>query len=276
MNSTLAIVLNVDTRQGWLEPNSHIGKTGPGSLQGVRSSDFLLHLPHTIQKFFHGWPGEVQLIMCVDKHEELPPTVGWELARLQAEGVIHKAVIKEHDHSKPRQWNDYMYNRCLRLAADADYICHLDQDVALFRNPESQILQRMKDALDSGEAKFCCQPILTEPPDLDFPSTRFFLTKRSTLDFDELDRAIDRIYRISKYGSAKHVACYEGVLGLVAANNEKINYPLYDPTDWVCFSWVCYRAGLLPMLNDLSYAEVQDFIKQGALCGPMDFIPKDV
>lgn len=273
MSSKLCVVVNADTRPGWLGTDSHIGKTGEGSLQGVRSSDFLLYLPQMARRFFEGWPGEVSLVLYVDQHEELPPSVAWEIARMQAEGIVTRAVIKPHDR-KRMYWNDHLVLDALKEANGADYVVHLDQDVALFRNEGSDVVLRMKEDLDAGAWKFICQPSAVLEHGMLHASTRFFICKAKNLDVDDLRFCLDPVFRRNKYGD-RHCACLEAIIGLVAGDGEVL-YPPYNESDWVCFSWVKYRAGLLPTLNGLNYEDVQRYIQKGALCGPMDFIPPEV
>jgi hypothetical protein len=219
------------------------------------------------QNFFNGY--DIETVLCVDEHAPIPQFVLEAWDGLTQTGRLQKLIVKPVDRTRYR-WNDALYNDSLRLAGSR-YVCHLDQDTALFRQLNCDIVAQYLRWLDSG-FKYICQP--HNGGDMMWhASTRFFICKRETLDFPEIERCLDQNYVNRKYGKEWWCPCAEHVLGLLAGPG-KVLYPPLQPDDYLIWSWVKYYKGLLPQLNQMTYEQVRDYAMDCGLHGPMDLIAK--
>lgn len=286
----ISIVINADTRPGQDADMNTVGDHGSGSLQGVRSWDFLTELPKTVHKFFKN--ERHMVLLDIDIHEPVSEEVMEKFLEMHQEGWFMWRECRS-DHSLDR-WNDRIYLSSLQWAAsiedehpeewtrtDERYIVHLDQDCAIFRHPDNDIVDRYLKWLDEGY-KFICQS--TDLPRAEhgmwWASTRFFICKRETLDFETLWKVLeDRNSIFNKYpweGSLPWQPCLEHSLGVMAGQDKVLYPPREDsPEGYTVLSWVRYYKGLLKLMNDSPYAKVQEFVfnVSGGLCGPSDFIP---
>jgi hypothetical protein len=264
----LSLVINCDTRKGFLDESTSIQDRGDGVLCGCRHSDLIVDSIKNKIKFFSGC--ELETIVVIDKHEEVPENIQIQLDEMVDKGLIAKLVIKEHDRKKHR-WADHLYLDSLKLAT-YPYLAHFDQDVAAFS--KYPCMGDVYDFALQGGYNFICQPTQIEDHGMLHASTRFFLCKRDLLDFDEIEKCLDSDkYRIKKYSST-HVPCLEHVLGVIYG---KVFYPPAMNDVFMIFSFVKYYSGLLKKLNNMPYDQVHDFVfnQSGGLHGASDFIPKE-
>lgn len=275
----ISIIINADTRPGQDAVSQTVGDHGEGSLQGVRSWDFLTELPRTAEKFF--LPHNCETVLYVDEVDPIPVEISDKLDHMEeSSGCRFKWSSKKHDHSQPR-WNDRIYLEALQ-GAKGDYVVHLDQDCALFRSPDNDIVARYLKWLDEGYRFICQSTNLTkEQHGMWWASTRFFMCKRETLDFTVLWKTLeDRNSIFSKYpweDGAVWMPCLEHALGVMGGKDKVLYPPREDgPDGYTIFSWVVYYRGLLELMNNSTYEKVQDFVfnVSGGLCGPSDFIPR--
>lgn len=263
----ISLVLNCDTRPHCDADVNTTGDFGKGSLQGVRSYDFLTEGPRMLLNFFSGY--EIELILYVDQHEELPEDVRSDIHEMVKRQEIDVFICQPHER-KSRRWNERLYLNCLRLAK-GDYIAHFDQDCAAFRDPNSDIVSQYLEWLSpAGGYQFVCQPttLTLAEHKMYWASTRFFICKRETLDFAKLDEAVSNEgARVAKYG---HAPALEHVLGRMGG----VFYPPANWDDYVVFSWARYHRGVLAKLNRMPYEEVRAFLFAtcGGPLGPNDIL----
>jgi len=254
----ISIIVNFDSRPGWNSDESFIGQYGQGSLQGVRSSDFWSDGIKSIENYFSGTEYDITAVM--DEVEPIPDDVsiadGHTVSRRQFPKNIHR-------------YNDRLYIDSVALAK-GEYVCHIDGDVSLFRDPNSNIVQQYLEWLDSGKYKFICQPtpLSYEEHLMDHASTRFFICKRESLNIYELYRLLDDATKADRF-PGQHLPCLEHILGAMAGKGE-VFYPPLDLNDHVIFSWVRYKKGLIKNLNGLPYNEVIEYINKAGLHGASD------
>lgn len=264
----ISLVINCDTRKGFDAPTTKIGEFGEGSLQGCRSLDYLTHGVRNKRAFFEGH--DLETILVIDEHEKLPDDTTRELYRMTQNGELSKLHIGKFDHSR-HKWNDHLYLQSLAMAA-GDYVAHIDGDVAMFRRPGAQIVANYFSLLKTY--KYVCQPTKVADHGMYWASSRFFFSRRETLDLTELARCLDDAYRRTKYGD-KHCPCLEAVLGVVAGEGSVI-YPMTDDANYLIFSWVSYFQGLLPQLMALPYDEVRAYADKCGIHGPNDLIAQPI
>lgn len=251
----ICIIINADTRRGCEADCSTVGDFAPGSLQGVRSLDLLTEGVVAASRFFAGHPHEI--ILTIDEHEPLSEAPRNVLNGLCLAGVLARWEISPKDRSRPH-WNDHLYLDSLRLVSpDATHVVHIDQDTALFRGPSCDIVQRYLGWLD-GEFRYVCQPFNGGDP-MQHASTRFFICRRETLDFEEIERRIPE------------GPCLEHVLGRIAGKGEVL-YPDPQPNEYLIISWARYHRGLLKKLNAMPFAEVSALIQSWGILGPNDVL----
>lgn len=263
----ISVVINADSRPNAGAEISTTGDSGKGSLQGVRSYDFLVDGPKMLRNYFSGY--EIEMILAIDEHEPLPVEVRSEIHEMIKRQEIDVFICQPHER-KSKYWYDKITIAALKLAT-GDYVAHFDQDCAAFRDPNSDIIAKYLAWLnDSPPYQFVCQPTTMTLAEhkMYWASTRFFICKRETLDFAKLDEAVSNEgARFAKYG---HAPALEHVLG-------RMGGVLYPPADWsdhIVFSWARYHRGVLGKLNRMPYEDVRKFLFDtcGGPLGPNDIL----
>lgn len=275
----ISIVINADTRPGQDAAMQTVGDHGEGSLQGVRSWDFLMDLPQAIHNFFLGH--DHQIILYIDEVGPIPHEIRAELDKLHDELPLNW-FIRPHPTNLHR-WNDHLYLQALQMGelTKPNYIVHMDQDCALFRAPECDIVDRMLKWLE--EYKFVCQStnLPKEQHGMWWASTRFFMCKRETLDLEALWKALENPSSLfSKYPwtGPHHLPCLEHFLGVIAGDNGVLYPPREDgPHGYTIVNWARYHKDTLRLLNQMPYSEVASLIQdRWGLCGPSDCITQAI
>jgi hypothetical protein len=268
----ISIVINCDTRSG-----AEVCDTRQGAmLNGTRSFDFLTEGILNKIKFFRGYDYEV--VVYIDKHLNVPGEV-YNLLNVIPNITFCQSNHREYlEGSFFPKWNDLNFLQALYLAR-GDYIAHFDGDVCAFRDDNSLIINNMIRWLDHFE--YVSYPSHWTPaPDCNannewdywWASTRFFICKRSSLDFKEIEKCLrESDYLYGKYGDKKRKCPWlEHILGIIAGPN-KVYYPPIKLDEYAIFSWSSYKKGTLQLLNNMSYNEVKNFIiKQGGIHYPND------
>ena len=260
----ISLVINCDTRPGCGDEVNTTGDHGEGSLNGVRSWDFLSDGVTNKLNFFKGH--DVEVILFVDEHDPIPEEVREKIEDIDQ---LDYFVCKPHDRTHPR-WNEQIYVDALKLA-HGKYIAHFDGDCVAFRREDSSIVERHLAFLD-GPFSFVCQPTTLEASvhGMTWASTRFFMCRGDMLNLDELEKCVRNEIHRSRYGFCPAL---EHVLGGMAGENG-VWYPPADWDEWMVFSWSRYHRGLLAKLNAMSYNEARDYILSCGIHGPNDVISK--
>ncbi len=259
----LSVVINADTRKGYLNDSSTVGDYGQGSLEGVRSVDFLIEGVINKMSFFRGY--ECQCILYIDEHEPLPDGLFIKMANyVHAFGNGSRVICKPHNRTKPR-WYDHITIEALKWA-EGDYIVHFDNDANAFRNNTSTIIENYLKWLDEGY-KFVCQPWDGIGDKMFWASTRFFICKKETLNFAEIEANLTTPLR------GKHTPCLEHVIA-VLAGDESVLYPPRDDDNYIVFSWARYFKGTLKKLNEMPYSKVRLYFETMGIHGANDLIDK--
>jgi hypothetical protein len=259
MSKFISIVINVDTRAGFQD----IESSATEMFSGCRSLDFLIAGVQNKINFFNGFDKEI--ILFVDQHNEIPEDV-----LNQIRGMVDTLVIRKHskrfgDLEYCHKFNDMNYHSALQLAR-GQYIAHFDSDCATFtRTPESvnKLIDRLE-KYDYVSYPSAWSPRAVNDPayNYDWCSTRFFMCKRETLDFTEIQKCLlSDEYLYGKYPASKHDSWFEHIIGLHAKYNGKgVYYPPIELNDYAIFCWNKYFVGVLPKLNSMNYDEVKNYI----------------
>lgn len=255
----ISVTINADTRQGYKDEHTKVGKFDNNPLNGTRSADFLYEGVKNKMNFFRGY--ECQCILYVDQHEEIPDGLFMKIAELvHSYGNNSRVICKEHDRTRHR-WYDYITLEALKWAS-GDYIVHFDNDSNAFRSDESEIIEDYFHWLDNGY-KYVCSPVpLNHKERWYWATTQFFICKKETIDIPEIERCLDNRYLEAKYRMEYNPVpcCLEHTLGAMVKDGEVL-YPLRDTDSYAIFCWWEYKRGLLKQLNELPYKEAFEIIK---------------
>lgn len=269
----ISVVINVDTRKGFMFPISTVGDHGEGSLQGVRSHDFLTEGVKNKMDFFRGY--DRQCILYIDEHEPVSPKLWDEICEIvKSYGNSSEVIIRKSDRKKHR-WYDYITLEALK-SAKGDYIVHFDQDCNAFRRDDFDVMKMYLGYLHGGYT-FVCQPSLKEhAKDMYWASTRFFICKHESLNLREIERCFNNEYLEELYGPINihpYPCCFEHTIGIMAGEG-KVLYPSRDDNRYLIFSWVKYFSGTLKKLNNSTYDEVKKYVLDLGMYGANDVAGK--
>ena len=255
----ISVVINSDTRQGYKDEDTKVGKFNHNPLNGTRSVDFLVEGLKNKMNYFRGYP--CQCIMYIDRHEEIDSEVWQEiLDTVMSYGNNSKLVFKEHQRSRGR-WYDYITLEALKLAT-GDYVVHMDNDSNAFRSDESDIIEKYIKWLDEGY-KYVCSPVPEGHRGFFWATTQFFICKRETLNFAEIERCFANDYLANNYGRISYdpyPCCLEHTIGLMVREGEVL-YPTREDDSYAIFCWWEYKKGLLKKLNEMPYKKAFEYIK---------------
>ncbi len=260
----ISVVINADTRQGWQNEQSAVGDYTDGFLHGVRSVDFLLDGVQNKMDYFRGHSCEC--ILYIDQHEPLPDELFMQVVELvKSYGNNSQVVIKSHDRIKYR-WNDYLYIESLKLAT-GDYIAHFDNDANAFRVEGSNIIEKYLSWLE--EYKFVCQPtdLPKEEHGMFWASSRFFICKRETLSFVEIESNLTSPLK------GRHTPCFEHVISVL--NDESVLYPPREDDKYIVFCWARYFKGTMKKLNKMQPEQALKYIFRCGIHGANDCLDKN-
>lgn len=262
---TISIVINTDTRPGYMEKESVQGK----QFEGTRSLDYFTDGVLNKANFFRGF--KLQVILFVDVHEPLDKQVEDTLHEWHKEGKIDVLVLHRNNKTFPGFdyfpcYNDLNYLNALMFSR-GKYVVHFDGDMAGFCK-DSSVITDWINLLDTGVYDYISYPTPWSPkPDEDprwdysWVSTRFFMCKRSSLDYTEIQKClVDPDYMYAKYGDKYHrCPWFEHVLGIMAGP-DKVFYPAYDLQKYFVFSWSYYHSGNYEKLNRIPYEKVLEYV----------------
>jgi len=278
MSETISIVINVDTRPGWDQDLSQQSTM----MNGTRSFDFMSEGVRNKVKAFKDFETEVTLF--VDVHEPLTQEAMFVLDHMMnVEKILDNLVINRHNEGFLGQdyfpkFNDLNFLNAM-IMSRGKYLVHFDGDMNIFL-PNSDFIKKHLKMLDDGTYDYISYPSPWSPDavhDPDFQdymwaSTRFFMCKRSIIDYSEiLACLVDSDYMYDKYGDKKRRCPWlEHVLGIMAGKG-RVFYPPFDAAEALIFSWSRYMSGTLSKLNAVTYAQVLAFVTQnGGVQYPCD------
>lgn len=267
----ISIVCNLDSRPGVSGDVSEFTAHN----QGTRNWDFFTAGLLNKLAFFKGF--QTELIVFIDEHEAIPEHI-LNQVRLMADTVVlrsHNRSYRGADHVG--YFNDLNYLRALFMAR-GEIIAHFDADTAAFTRDKAYV-DGLIALLD--QYKFISYPSRWSPNAVDDPSfegrtwasTRFFLCRRESLQFDVLERALrEPEWAYETFGRpARQLPWLEHFLSLV--NGESVLYPPRDDANTLIFCWSRYLTGILPALYKKSFDEVADYVLNR--CGGVQY-PCDV
>jgi len=264
MESKISIVINLDSRPGFMENQTASEKM----LGGTRSLDFFTHGVMNKIKFFEGY--DLEITVFIDVHEPLPEATEKELLTMQKTGIIDNLIFNKHTENYlgtyyPK-WNDLSFLNAMILSR-GKYLVHFDSDMAAFVNDKTVIAEWIE-WLEAGKYDYISYPSPWSPsPDVDkswdyfWASTRFFICKRDMIDYTEIMKCLsDSDYLYSKYGE-KYRRCpwLEHILGIITGP-DKVFYPPIQPDRYFIFSWSAYKSSILSKLNNATFNEIQKYI----------------
>lgn len=255
----ISVIVNLDTREGFGNDSTSAETLGVG----CRSMDFLKDGILNKKAFLKGH--NYELIVFVDEHCRIPDDLlNW--LRDQCDRLVisrHSKRYRDSEHF--HKHNDINYLQALMMARGG-WVMHFDGDCAAFAK-DGGVIDSMTTRLDSG-TDYVSHPSHASPNAVDDPnfdhmwvSTRFFLCKRETLKFDEIERCLrDPEYMFGTYGEKKRrLSWMEHVLGIICGSS--VFYPPMDLDSCAIFCWNNYRVGTLAKLNAMPYEQVSGILK---------------
>lgn len=272
----ISVVINCDTRSGFQESES----SATQMFSGCRSLDFLIDGVQNKINFFSGF--EKEIILFIDEHNPIPESV---LTTIR--GMVDTLVIRKHDKrfgdmKEYNKFNDLNYLAALQLAR-GEYVAHFDQDCAAFTKDKESVNNLIKH-LDTHS--FVSYPSHWSPKAVNDPaydymwcSTRFFMCKRESLDFTEIQKCLlSDEYLYGKYPATRKHGWIEHIIGLHAKYNGKgVYYPPIELDQYTVFCWNYYITGTLGKLNKIHYDEVKNYINHcGGVVYPADIAAKQI
>lgn len=272
----ISIVINLDSRPGFMEQSTTQGLT----FDGARSLDFFTEGVINKVKFFEGH--EIETTVFIDVHEELPKNIERWLLDQQAGGLINNLVFNRHTESYLSngyfpKWNDLNFLNAMILTR-GEYLCHFDGDMNAFIK-DKNVVNEWLQWLDKDMVDYVSYPSQFSPlPATDgryksytWASTRFFLCKRDRLDYTEIVKCLqDSEYLYGKYGADGEPKnpWLEHILGLMTSGPNRVFYPPIQSDRYLIFSWASYQSGVLAKLNNLPYEKVVEYV--GNISYPCD------
>ena len=251
----ISAVINVDTRPQRDSIDS--------MFNGVCNSEFLIDGVKNKIKFLEGFYKEI--IVYVDQHLPIPYDKLLELRSIADTLVIRK-------HTNEPSFNDWNYIRALQMAS-CDIIIHFDQDCAAFSSSKESV-QEMIDLLESYDyvsypSHWSPNAVIDESFNYRWVSTRFFLCKRQTLNFQEIIKCLtDYDYFCNTYKPSRACPWTEHFLGLIS--NSNVFYPPIQLDKLAIFSWGSYKTGTLSELNNMGYEQIKGWVASRGIRYPND------
>lgn len=251
----ISIIINADTRN----ENS----SADTMFNGTVNLDFITDGVIQKKKFFDGF--DIETILYIDVHNPLEQKTIDYLSK-----IVDILVLRKHtdEHS----FNDWNYIRALQLAT-GDIVCHFDQDSNAYSDSKGNVqeLIGLLDTYSYVSYPSHWTPNAVEDASFNYKwvSTRFFICKRETLNFTEIEKCLtDYEYFCEKYKPSRACHWMEHFLGLIS--NSDVYYPPIQLDKIIIFSWGSYDKYTLQRLNNFTYEQVKDFVKSKGIAYPND------
>jgi hypothetical protein len=258
----ISLVINCDTRPGINDEYSVADKM----FDGCRNADFLTHGIWNKIKFFEGF--RLEVILYIDQHLSLD-SQSLEYLKSMCDCLVVR------NHTEGGNQNDYNYLRALYMAT-GDIVVHFDQDSCAFAK-DKEAVQEMIDMLNDHTIVSYPHWLSPNPDHNDnydywWASTRFFICRREFFDFTEIEKCLkDNEYFYSTYPASVRNPWLEHYLGLKAKyKGNGVYYPPLDHSKRIIFSWKSYRQGMLKMLNEMTFEQVQEWQQSHPMFYPND------
>lgn len=278
----IGVVINVDTRQGYLNKRVCCGMYGSG---GARSIDFMTDNVLNKIEFFRGY--DIEVTVYLHRVELVDMSLILQFNNMIDLGQIHNFVINSSTRTfmgKPiRQWHDTMYLNAIMLSR-GKYIAHFDGDTSAYRRDDSDFIDRLIDWVDSDKYDIVSYPTYHSPnegpdqlkpgdPDYLWASTRFFFCKREWFDYNKFVKHFDDNHWKQEHQGKpyRYPNVTEQILGFLAGPG-RVLYPPKDLNQVMIFCWHTYLRGIIGKLNDMDFEDVYNFIhdKCGGIGGACD------
>ncbi|MHC4270622.1 MAG: hypothetical protein ACYSTS_19500 [Planctomycetota bacterium] len=217
---------------------------------------------------------EIEVIVYVDKHIQIPSHIRLELESMEFFGKINKLIIKDHTDERygkkyGKNNNDLIYIESLSHAT-GDYIVHFDADTLAYEKEDYDAIGEHIKLLDkydyvsipTPDSPYCVSPDSSIMKGLKYQwaSTRYFICKRETIpNTEELLKCLDNKYLKNKYGMIAKPNCLEHILGVIAGP-DKVYYPPVDEENYYITSWGSYFNGIIHELSKMDYKDVIKYI----------------
>lgn len=284
----IGIVINADTRPGYLDRNAYCGMATGG---GCRSVDFLIDNVLNKVLFFRDY--NIEVTLYVDMHTAFTPEILAALNEMVNQGLVHNLVLNRNSGyfmgKAIRQWHDTMYLNAMMLSR-AKYIAHFDADTSAWRRDDCAIIKEWIDLIESGKYKIISYPTAHSPNEGDVPgrnalptgpggfdylwaSTRFFFCRRDFIDFARIAECFDdnRWIQLHQGRPHRYPNVMEQILGFLAGPGQ-VCYSPKDTKQFMIFSWHRYTQGKIGALNRLPYDDVYRYVMEdcGGINGACD------
>lgn len=254
----ISVIVNLDSRAGVGDSVS----TFTGHNDGARSWDFFTHGLENKRKFFAGFDHEI--IAYIDETVRIPDEILNRVRELADCVVIRKHFNDYRDCAPFNLANDIRFMQALMMAT-GETIVHFDADCAVFARDKGAV-EKWLQHLDTH--KFVSYPSQWSPRPVDdasfgphtWASTRSFACRRSTLQFDEIERSLrEPEWMWAKYGEPlRRLNWMEHTLARL--NGDSVIYPPRDDANLLMFCWSRYVAGTLERLNSQEFDEVYGYV----------------
>ena len=288
----IGVVINADTRPGYLDAETYCSKIGGMGANGARSVDFMVaNVVNKIQ-FFRGY--DIEVTLYIDFHTALNKQVVDIFGKFLNEGYVDNLIIAKHTDTfkgkKIRQWQDINYLHALTMSK-SKYLVHFDADASAYRRDDCDIIERFKNWVDSGEYTYISYPTAFSPNEGDVPgenaypnpgqedrpdylwaSTRFFFTKREFLNYNKfVDLLDDNYWKEAHDGKVyRYPNVTEQILGFMAGSGG-VMYAPKNVQEYMIFCWHTYHQGTIDKLAPLDYDSVLKYVEEtGGVCPPCD------
>ncbi len=284
MKDLISLVINVDTRPGYMDSIHGVKTMG----DGVRSVDFLYDGILNKINFFKSDQFDLEPIVYVDVHDPIHAEVWEAFGHLQKMGInlyFNHHIERFQEHAHFPKWLDLNILNPI-ISARGKYVVHFDGDTVCYHRPDFDAAAFLVNIIDSGKIDLVSYPSPYSPVpitdsnfgDYWWASTRFFIGRRDFFDHSEILKCLESSeYLYGKYGEKKSRCPWlEHIIGMMAGPG-RVFYPPMSPKDYMIFCFKTYKPGIISKLSDLSYDKVLAYVNScGGIGYPNDVIGREI